>query len=135
MIKETLIEMNISLSTLGRGLCKKSDLSRYLNSVRRIDRLILTVFLQRIGISPVKFSLLLTEDEYAYLKWKHKICLEQMDGNWERVEKLLKTNAEAKSLFNDVLQKQYVQIIQLQLQKNYMENGRNVLKCCRKQLL
>ena len=127
MIKETLLEKNISLSTLGRGLCKKSDLSRYLNGVRRIDRLLLTVFLQRIGKSPAKFSLLLTEDEYAYFEWKHKICLAQMDGQWELVEQLLKTNAEATSLFNEVLQKQYAQIMQaIVLEKLYGERKKCV---------
>lgn len=127
MIKETLLEKNISFNTLGRGLCKKSDLSRYLNGVRRIDRLLLTVFLQRIGKSPAKFSLLLTEDEYAYFEWKHKICLAQMDGKWELVEQLLKTNAEANSLFNEVLQKQYAQIMQaIVLEKLYGERERSV---------
>lgn len=127
MIKETLLEKNISLSTLGRGLCKKSDLSRYLNGVRRIDRLLLTVFLQRIGKSPAKFSLLLTEDEYAYFEWKHKICLAQMERKWELVEQLLKTNAEANSLFNEVLQKQYAQIMQaIVLEKLYGERKRCV---------
>lgn len=112
MIKETLIEKHISQSTLGRGLCKKSDLSRYLNGTRRIDRLLLTVFLQRIGKSPAKFSLLLTEEEYVYFEWRHKISLAQMEGNWALVEQLLKENAKVSSLFNEVLQKQYTQIMQ-----------------------
>ncbi len=112
MIKETLIEKNISLSTLGRGLCTKSDLSRYLNGTRRIDRLLLTVFLQRIGKSPAKFSLLLTEEEYVYFEWRHKICLAQMEGKWTLVEQLLKENEKVSSLFNEVLQKQYAQIMQ-----------------------
>ena len=127
MIKETLLERNISLSTLGRGLCKKSDLSRYLNGVRRIERLLLTVFLQRIGKSPAKFSLLLTEDEYAYFEWKHKICLAQMEGNWECVEQLLEANAKTNSLFNEVLQKQYAQIMQsIVTEKLYGERERSV---------
>ena len=82
MIKETMEEKNISLSTLGRGLCNKSDLSRYLNGTRRIDRLLLTVFLQRVGKSPAKFSMLLTQEEYTYFEWKHEICIAQMNSDW-----------------------------------------------------
>lgn len=122
MIKETLLEKNISLSTLGRGLCKKSDLSRYLNGERRIDRLLLTVFLQRIGKSPAKFSLLLTEEEYVYFEWRHKICLAQMERNWEQVEQLLKENEKVSSLFNKVLQKQYAQIMWAIIEKKLYNN-------------
>ncbi len=122
MIKETLFEKNISLSTLGRGLCKKSDLSRYLNGERRIDRLLLTVLLQRIGKSPAKFSLLLTEKEYVYFEWKHKICLAQMERNWEQVEQLLKENEKISSLFNEVLQKQYAQIMRAIVEEKLYHN-------------
>lgn len=112
MIKETMEEKNISLSTLGRGLCNKSDLSRYLNGTRRIDRLLLTVFLQRVGKSPAKFSLLLSEEEYIYFEWKHKICVAQMDSDWLQIEQLLKEGESTDCLFNEVLQKQYAQIMQ-----------------------
>lgn len=112
MIKETMVEKNISLSTLGRGLCNKSDLSRYLNGTRRIDRLLLTVFLQRVGKSPAKFSLLLSEEEYIYFEWKHKICIAQMDSDWLQIEQLLKEGEPTDCLFNEVLQKQYAQIMQ-----------------------
>lgn len=111
MIKETMVEKNISLSTLGRGLCNKSDLSRYLNGTRRIDRLLLTVFLQRVGKSPAKFSMLLTQEEYTYFEWKHEICIAQMNSDWKQVEQLLREDKQPKYLINEILQKQYTQIL------------------------
>ncbi len=111
MIKETMEEKNISLSTLGRGLCNKSDLSRYLNGTRRIDRLLLTVFLQRVGKSPAKFSMLLTQEEYTYFEWKHEICIAQMNSDWKQVEQLLREDKQPKYLINEILQKQYTQIL------------------------
>lgn len=111
MIKETMEEKNISLSTLGRGLCNKSDLSRYLNGTRRIDRLLLTVFLQRVGKSPAKFSMLLTQEEYTYFEWKHEICIAQMNSDWKQVERLLREDKQPKYLINEILQKQYTQIL------------------------
>lgn len=128
MIKETSIERNISLSALGRGLCTKSDLSRYLNGTRRIDRLLLTVLLQRIGKSPAKFSLLLTEGEYAYFEWKHKICLAQMSGNWEQLEQMLQQNERTGFFCNEVLERQYAKImLAIVTDKVYHDRARSVI--------
>ncbi|MBO5284001.1 MAG: hypothetical protein J6B43_12920, partial [Lachnospiraceae bacterium] len=127
MIKETAIAQNISLSALGKGLCTKSDLSRYLNGNRRMDRLLLTVLLQRIGKSPAKFSLLLTESEYAYFEWKHQICMEQMNGNWEQIERMLQQNAGTGFFCNEVLEHQYAKIMHaIVIDKVYHDREKSV---------
>ena len=112
MIRETLIEKNMKQSALGRGLCKKSALSKYLHGTWRMDRLLLTCFLQRIGKSASKFSLLLTEEEYAYFEWQHQIYLAQLKCDWKKLEEILKEKECGPYTINEVLQRQYVQMVQ-----------------------
>lgn len=111
MIKEVLIKENISFEALGRGLCGKSELSRYLNGERRMDRLLLIVLLQRIGKSPAKFTCLLTYEEYNYFKWKQEVCLAHRRKDWEGVDKLLQDKMAKDRSCNKVLQEQFVQIM------------------------
>lgn len=112
MIKEVLLEKKIPFATLAKGLCSKSDMSRYLSGSRRIDRLLLPVLLERMGKSPAKFTFLLTEEEYRYFEWKMRVCLACEDKEWKRVETLLCEEEAADCSCNKVLQSQFRMIIE-----------------------
>lgn len=122
MIREILIEKNIKQSALGRGICKKSALSKYLNGAWRMDRLLLTCLLQRIGKSASKFSLLLTEAENEYFEWRHQVYVAQMHCDWQKIEQLLKEKVCETYTINEVLQRQYIQIMQAFIEEKIYHN-------------
>ena len=120
MIKEVLLEKKIPMSDLGKGLCSKSDMSKYLNGSRRIDRLLLFVFFERMGKSPAKFTFLLTETEYRYFEWKMKVCLACGEKDWKRVEELLCEKEAMDCSCNETLQRQFLMIVKaILLEKMY----------------
>ena len=69
MLWEAIETGHVSQTDLCRGLCSTSALSRYLSGERRIDRLLLTALMQRLGLSPDKFGTVLTDEEYRYFDW------------------------------------------------------------------
>ena len=108
MIQDTVRDKHIKQRALGRGLCSIGDLSKFLNGTKRMDCLLMTALLQRIGKSAANFSVLLTEEEYIYFDWRHQMCLAQLERDWKRMEQLLEENAEIYRTLNETLQRQYV---------------------------
>lgn len=58
MLYEKMNIRGVMQADLCRGLCSTTAMSRYLQGERRIDRMLLTAFLQRLGMSPDKFTTL-----------------------------------------------------------------------------
>lgn len=69
-MQDTIRGKNINRGDLCGGLCSASVLTKYLNGERRMDRLLLTALMQRMGLSPDKFVTLLPENEYYYFDWR-----------------------------------------------------------------
>ena len=107
MLYERMENRCVRQADLCRGLCSTSAMSRYLRGERRIDRMLLTAFMQRLGMSPDKFTTLLTEPEYYYFEWKQEIVLAQIRGDYKKVECLLKDAAAVDRECNEILQEQF----------------------------
>lgn len=107
MLYERMENRCVRQADLCRGLCSTSAMSRYLRGERRIDRMLLTAFMQRLGMSPDKFTTLLTEPEYYYFEWKQEIVLAQIRGDYKKVERLLKDDAAVDRECNEILQEQF----------------------------
>lgn len=107
MLYERMENRYVRQADLCRGLCSTSAMSRYLRGERRIDRMLLTAFMQRLGMSPDKFTTLLTEPEYYYFEWKQEIVLAQIRGDYKKVERLLKDDAAVDRECNEILQEQF----------------------------
>lgn len=121
MIKEVMEDKGISYEALGRGVCSKSDLSRYLNGSRRIDQLLLSVLLQRLGISASKFMSMISLQEYEYFEWRIEICDLLREKKWETVERMLQKRRIAKCC-NVHLQKQFLLLVQAVIAKCFYHN-------------
>ena len=93
-VRETIDISHINRADLCRGLCSVSALPKYLNQERKMDRLLLTAVLQRLGLSAVFFITLLSEEEYSYFEWRQDIAVAQLSGDWTRVQELLEDKAE-----------------------------------------
>ncbi len=122
MLSEAIVTGNVSQTDLCRGLCSTSALSRYLNGERRIDRLLLTALMQRLGLSPDKFATVLTEEEYYYFDWKQRLASAQIEQDWEKVSLLLEENEAKDRSCNQVLQEQFYLLMQGVVQERLLRD-------------
>lgn len=113
LLQETIIEKNISRVDLCRGLCSPSVLTKYLSGERRMDRLLLTALMQRLGLSPDKFVTLLPENEYYYFDWRQRLAMAQLDRDWGRVLDLLEEDAVREPVCNPAIREQFSTMIRI----------------------
>lgn len=107
MIIRKMRERGIRQGDLCCGLCSHAMMSKYLKGEGHIDRLLMTVLMQRLGMSPDNFTTLLTEEEYAYFEWRQETALAQLNREWGQLELLLKKPEARDSSCNEKLQRQY----------------------------
>lgn len=120
MLNETITTGNVSQTDLCRGLCSTSALSRYLKGERRIDRLLLTALMQRLGLSPDKFATVLTDEEYRYFDWKQRLASAQIEQDWKKVSLLVEEEAAKDRSCNPVLQEQFHLLMQGVVQERFL---------------
>lgn len=113
LLQETIIEKKISRVDLCRGLCSPSVFTKYLNGERRMDRLLLTALMQRLGLSPDKFVTLLPKNEYYYFDWRQRLAMAQLERDWERVLALLEEDAAREPACNPAIREQFSTMIRI----------------------
>lgn len=128
MLSEAIVTGNVSQTDLCRGLCSTSALSRYLNGERRIDRLLLTALMQRLGLSPDKFATVLTEEEYCYFDWKQRLASAQIEQDWEKAAFLLEEDEAKDRSCNQVLQEQFYLLMQGVVQERLLRDREKSLE-------
>lgn len=128
MILRTIQERGISQKDLCYGLCSESAFTRYLRGERRMDRLLMTVLMQRLGESPEKFCPLLTEDEYFYFEWRQEVAVAQLHRDWNRLALLLQEPAARDTSCNEVLQRQYYLLVSGIVQEKCCGNRKESLR-------
>lgn len=107
LLNSTIDERNANRTELCRGLCSNATLSRYLFGERRMDRLLLTALMQRLGKSPDKFVSVLTDAEYRYFDWRLLVLDRLAEKDWEGVERLLSERGTADKELNEPMQEQF----------------------------
>lgn len=107
-VRETIDIFHINRVDLCRGVCTVSSLSKYLNSERKMDRLLFVSVLQRMGYSADSFVTLLQAEEYRYLEWRQEIVLARMKGEWEKAQGLLEDERADCPACNEALQRQFL---------------------------
>ncbi len=122
MLNSIVIERNVDREALCKGLCSVSAMSRYLCGESQPDRLLLTVLLQRLGMSPDKYATLLNYEEYIYFLWKQSIGLAQINRDWKEMELLLQEEEARKRTTNETLQEQYYLLLQGIVQAKLHDN-------------
>ena len=70
------------------GLCSSAALSKYESGERTPDGLLFHYFIQRLGMPPEDFSVMLSLNEYQYFTWKENVFQAIQEEKWERLEKL-----------------------------------------------
>lgn len=110
-MRDTIEENHMNRGDLCRGLCSASVLTKYLNGERRMDRLLLTALMQRMGLSPDKFVTLLPENEYYYFDWRQRLAMALLDHDWEKVLDLLQEDAAQEPACNQAVRVQFGDMI------------------------
>ncbi len=107
LLDKMIEEHHVNQTELCRGLCSGAALSRYLAGERRMDRLLLSALMQRLGKSPDKFVSLLSDAEYRYFDWRLRLLDLVADRDWEGAERLLSERELGDKELNEPLQKQF----------------------------
>lgn len=113
LMRDTVEEKNMNRGDLCRGLCSASVLTKYLNGERKMDRLLLTALMQRMGLSPDKFVTLLPENEYYYFDWRQRLAMALLDHDWEKVLDLLQEDAAQEPACNQAVREQFGDMIRI----------------------
>ena len=106
-LNKMIEEHSYNQTELCRGLCSNAALSRYLAGERRMDRLLLSALMQRMGKSPDKFVSVLSDAEYRYFDWRLRMLDLLADKDWVGAKRLLSEREKADKELNEPLQKQF----------------------------
>lgn len=75
MLYDIRTEMEITQEELCEGLCTVSALSKYENGTRFPDSLLFHALMQRLGKSPSRINIMVSEPEAEYYEWKGMCCM------------------------------------------------------------
>lgn len=98
---------NVTAKQLCEGICTVSAYSRYENNSNVPDSLLFYHLLQRLGVPPEDFSIMVNMKEYAYFLWKDKTADAIRDKKWDELENLLKQDEAIQIVCNEKIQKQH----------------------------
>lgn len=121
------MEKGISEKLLCKGLCQISTISYYENNKRVPDSLLFYYFIQRLGMAPEDYAIMLSREEYGYFIWKEKTEQAIEKKEWENLQILLRMDEAIHVKCNERIQRQYYYYVRaiLELQK-YGNNRRGV---------
>lgn len=99
MLKRFRIEKGLEASQVCRGLCSPAAMSYFESGERMPDTLMFEYMMERMGVTPELFSVMISKDTYEYYEWKAKVCDAIENEMWGELEKLLivKYSAQKKS--------------------------------------
>lgn len=108
MLYRFRMERNVESRLVCHGLCSPATISNMENGERVPDTLMFECFMERMGIAPTQFSIMVTEDESKYLEWKNLVWDAIESENWDELGKLLKSKILKKTYCNKKLENQFV---------------------------
>ncbi len=107
MIYNIRTVMGITQEELCFGLCSVSALSKYENGERVPDSLLFYAFMQRLGKSADRVSIMISSQDAGYYEWKKRVSDAIQEQNWGEVKKLREEEEKAGIVINEILQRQY----------------------------
>ena len=101
------IQREVEARQICRGLCSASAMSYFENGERIPDTLLFQLLVERMGVSPEEFSLMVTGEEHVYHAWKEMVyqAIEQED--WEVLGNFLQSKITKRVYCNKKLEKQF----------------------------
>lgn len=131
MIGQIREQKKISRKELCAGLCAASTLSRYESGERIPDGLLFHCFMQRLGMNPEDFSVMLSADEYRYYAWKEAVFEALQKQEWEKVKQLYEEKLAGDRSCNKKIQKQFYLYLSSVLAEKVEKKEENMLQFLR----
>lgn len=101
------IEKGLEAQEICEGLCSTSAMSFFEKEMRVPDTLLFERLVQRMGISPEEFSIMVNKEEYEYYTWRGNVYEAIENANLERLGELLCSRDKTKKYCNQVLENQF----------------------------
>lgn len=108
MLYRFRMERNVESRQVCHGICSPATISNMENGERVPDTLMFECFMERMGISPTQFSIMVTEDESKYLEWKNQVWDAIEKENWDELGNLLQSKLLKKTYCNKKLENQFI---------------------------
>lgn len=119
MLYQMRMERGVTREQLCSGLCQISTMSYYENGERVPDSLLFHYFMQRLGVTPEDFAIMLSEKEYSYYSWKEKTLVAWQNKKWDKLEILVNEVEAVQTKCNERIQKQYYYFLKAILALEY----------------
>ncbi len=127
MIYQIREQKKISRKELSAGLCSSGTLSRYESGERIPDGLLFHCFMQRLGMNPEDFSVMLSVKEYQYYAWKESVFEAVQKQEWETVEQLYHDEQAQDRSCNAKIQNQFYLYLSSVLAEKVEKNAEKML--------
>lgn len=119
MLYRMRMQREVTRKQLCSGLCQISTMSYYENNDRVPDSLLFYYFMQRLGMTPEDYAIMLSKKEYDYYRWKDKTICALRESQWDRLEQLIEEKEALQIKCNERIQRQYYYFLKgiLELEK------------------
>lgn len=107
-LRQARIERNLKEKCICDGICSTAMMTYYEKGKQVPDSLLFLRLMERMGVSSEEFTLMVSENEYTYLKWQEQVYDAIEQERWEELGKLLQRDIKGKEWINERLQKQFL---------------------------
>lgn len=107
-LRQARIERNLKEKCICDGICSPAMMTYYEKGKQVPDSLLFLRLMERMGVSSEEFTLMVSENEYTYLKWQEQVYDAIEQEQWEELGKLLQRDIKGKEWINEKLQKQFL---------------------------
>lgn len=106
-LRKVRIEKNLKEKYICDGICSAAMMTYYEKGLQVPDCLLFIRLMERMGVSSEEFTLMVSENEYTYLKWQAQVYDAIEKEEWKELGKLLNHNIKESNWINEKLQKQF----------------------------
>ena len=124
MLKRFRIEKGLEAGQVCKGLCSNTLMSHFEQGRKVPDTLLFQYMMERMGVSPELFSVMVSREEYEYYVWKEKVSGAIVEREVAKLEELLASKIAKTTYCNSKLEKQfllYATALHFGINKKYSE--------------
>lgn len=107
MLYRFRIERDVKARAICFGICSTSSMSNMESGERVPDTLLFEFFMERMGVSPENFSIMITEEENVYHVWRNQVLDAIENEQWDELGQLLQSKILKKTYCNKKLELQF----------------------------
>lgn len=125
MLKRFRIEKGLEARQVCRGLCSPAAMSYFESGERMPDTLMFEYMMERMGVTPELFSMMVSSEEYEYYDWREQVCEAIANRDFGRLKPLLDETIAKETFDADRFKKQfylYANAIAIGVEGQYKES-------------